>query len=94
LLAIEVREAELDDLLAWLAVFPSKFPWARCVALAQGVNQQRDEMLREAGVIHIVSATRKIATLLELLGRHVERVPHPSLGLLEEIEASLPWNQS
>jgi len=85
LVALEVHDRNLSDVLAWLSAAERRFPQARCVALvdrALSADQQRVppggqeslrdvcDALREAGAWDVAQSPRRLQPMLELARRH------------------------
>ena len=85
LVALEVSERNLGDVLTWLAAALRWFPQSRCVALvdqslssadqsvrSRDTNSQRDivDALREAGTWEVAESPRRLEPLLEVARRH------------------------
>jgi hypothetical protein len=85
LVAVEVRDKNLGDVLAWLSAAERQFPWARCVALVDrslssenptvGPDSEDSlhdvcDTLREAGALEVAESPRRLRPLLELARHH------------------------
>jgi hypothetical protein len=99
--AVEVREQNAGETLAWLAWATGRFGRARFVALVdRGMMSGRrdlDDALREAGALDVARSPRQLQQTVELFGRHAA-LSHRAAGILaanrpleEQVWNLLPW---
>ncbi len=100
---IEVRSANLAEVLAWLTEVGPATPTARFAALAdcaepnRGFQSDVTDALRTAGAVEIVDSPRHLHRLLPLGHRHVAEVARRpdrfpgEQSFADWAWASLPW---
>jgi hypothetical protein len=91
IVALEIGLPSLVRMTSQLALWRTRFAAARFVLLADSELAPLDPMLRDAGAVHIVYATRDLAATVRLIRRHLARVPQLEMTLEESIVARLPW---
>ncbi len=90
---VEVTPSNVQALLDRLAELEWDFPSARVAVVVGRAFRFSEPILREAGAIHFVDSPRQLKPLGEIACRHLDRIPKPKLGLVEQIWADLPWKE-
>lgn len=98
--AIEIRDGNLDEVLAWIANAQHRFPQARAIALLdrsltttrQGVRPSEEQSARdvcnalyEAGATEVIESPRRLQPLLELVRRHMNIASRREAELAENL---------
>lgn len=90
---VEVTPSNVQVVLHRLAEFEWEFPSARVAVVVGRAFRSCEPILREAGAIHFVDSPRQLKPLGEIVCRHLDRIPKPKLGLVEQAWADLPWKE-
>lgn len=90
---VELAEKDADALLARTARWEREFPLARWAIVADRSLAAYEWLLREAGAAWFGTSPRELGPLAGIARRHLEQVPPPELGVVEEIRARLPWGK-
>jgi hypothetical protein len=107
LVALEVHDRNLSNVLAWLAAAEQQFPQARCLALVDRSlsaggpsvrSHSRESVtdvcdaLREAGAMDVAESPRRLASALELGRRHAAaNVAHDTVPAEERSFVEQLW---
>jgi len=91
IVAIEVAAANLDVVLTAVAHWRQRWPRCRVMAVVEPELVAAEVLLREAGVVAVLRATREAPAAARLVERHFAAVPAADLPLEQAILSSLPW---
>jgi len=91
IVAIEVTAVNLDAVLVAVPDWLNRFPHCRCMALVEPELDAAEALLREAGAVAVLRATREVPTAARLVEQHSATAPTPDLPLEQAILSSLPW---
>jgi len=91
IVAAEVTAGNLDALLVAVPDWLRRFPHCRVIAMLESDVLATETMLREAGVVAVLNATREAPSVIRLIQRHLESAPTDDLPLEQAIQRSLPW---
>jgi len=89
----EASRENIDDLLPRMLWLSRDFPLSRIAVVAPRDLASFEWLLREAGAVHFLTSTRRLAPLAGLVIRHLANVPLPPQTMLERIWARLPWGR-
>lgn len=90
-LALETNASNIEGVLRLMIEMQSSSPQARVIILAD-VNVQRwEELLREAGAIHVVYSTRRLEQIIAAARQRIAKVQRSNRTLREAIWSRLPW---
>ena len=91
LVALELTQERLGDVLEFLTALERDFPLAAAVVLARRGLEACEEIVREAGAICFVASPRRLPAVMATVRRHFERYPARYDAGAEAIWATLPW---
>ena len=90
LVAVEVTVDNLARALHYLDAWQAAYPQALLLALLARGNECHEAVLREAGAAHVVTGTRRLHSVKELVHTRIgRRSARPNI--LEEVWDGLPW---
>ena len=93
IVAVEATAGNLEAVLAALPDWVRQFPHCRVIALLGAEVQAAETLLREAGAVAVLNATRDAPSAANLVRRHLETAPQAELPLEQAIERGLPWSK-
>jgi hypothetical protein len=91
---VELSEANLERLVAWLVRLGRDLPLVRAAVVADRSLAPCEGLVREAGAVHFACSTRQLGTLAESAGRHVRSAAGPRSSLAQRIWMELPWGEA
>jgi hypothetical protein len=94
LVALEVTGTNLEAAVSLIVHARREHPAARIGALLDDGAEPVEMLLREAGAVDVLHATRDAPRLAGLALRHLALAPRPELPLREQIAERLPWKRS
>src|SRR5688500_5853901 len=74
--AVEVAAESLEVILRWLVQMSSRYPDARLVALLVPELESAEALLREAGVVEVLTSTIEAPQLAGMAARQARLFPH------------------
>jgi hypothetical protein len=97
---IEFAADKADAILAAIVRINRNFPLSRCVVLMSRALHAWEQVVREAGAIHVVRSPRDLKEVGQLVERHVHNLPPAGPmsdkmpdSLEERILSTLPWSE-
>jgi hypothetical protein len=93
IVAVEATAGNLEAVLAEVPQWLRRFPHCRVVGLLGTEVQAAETLLREAGAVAVLTATRDAPSATGVIRRHLESAPQSELPLEQAIERSLPWSK-
>ena len=99
IVAIEFSLTKAEGILVAIVRMNRNFPFARCIVLLPRTLHAWEQVVREAGAVHVVLSPRTLGEIGGLLQRHGLNSPattpsgRASASLKEEILATLPWSE-
>jgi hypothetical protein len=93
MVVVELSRANLEPLLARMAIFERECPLSRIAVVADRGFRACEWLFREAGAVHFLTSPRELAPLARAIRRHLDQAPAPQQSLAEEIWARLPWGR-
>jgi hypothetical protein len=94
LVALEVTSVSLDAAVSLIVRTRRECPAARFVVLLDAGVESAESLLREAGAVDVLHATRDAPRLAGLAQRHLALAPRQEFSLREQIADRLPWKRS
>jgi hypothetical protein len=91
LAAVEVRAANLDQLVDFVVQLGRRFPRALVVALLAEETTSAERLMQEAGAIDVIGSVLDAPRVARLARRHFAACPPPELDLQELAGQRLPW---
>jgi hypothetical protein len=88
---LEAAAESTDTICRQLIVMHQRFPQAVAVVATDADGQLSTWLFREAGAVDVVSSLPRLATTAQLLERHLQSLPQPTLSLRDAIWNRLPW---
>jgi hypothetical protein len=83
--------AELERAIRLLSQTGRQFPLVRCVIVADRQLEPAEELLREAGAVHVQFGLRGVDVLAAMVRRHAAEFRQPPT-MLDEIWKQIPWS--
>ncbi|HEY5314056.1 MAG TPA: hypothetical protein VIK18_16110 [Pirellulales bacterium] len=71
-----------------------EYPAVRAAVLAQRGNEAYEPLARELGAIHFIDSPRRLAPLVDAVGRYLASQPLPEESLRQQIWRRLPWKSA
>ncbi len=94
LLALEVTTGNLASVVELLVELAARFPAARAVVLADTETRLCEDLLREAGAIHVFDSPRKLEGMRATIRNHLAHAGTADVGFAESVWDALPWREA
>lgn len=88
---VELTSANAVAVLEFLDRLPCDNPAVRAAVLAQRGNEAYEPLARELGAIDFIDSIRRLAPLVDVVGRYLASQPRSQESLRETIWQRLPW---
>jgi DNA-binding response OmpR family regulator len=84
-------ESTSADVVRLVGRMRREFPAVRILAVADRKAEPHRWQILEAGIVWLCTSPRELAPIVEIIRRHLEQVPEPSLTPEQRVWARLPW---
>ncbi|HEX3656607.1 MAG TPA: hypothetical protein VHV55_12400 [Pirellulales bacterium] len=91
---VELTGDSAVAVLEFLDRLACDYPDARAAVLAQRGNEVYELLARELGAIHFIDSPRRLAPLVDVVGRYLASQPLPEESLRQQIWRRLPWKSA
>jgi len=90
LVALELTEANVEEVAERLIEIAARYPAARVVLLTTRAMQHYEWLLREMGAVHLLFSVRQVDALIQIAARHFATVPEQEMSALDRVWMRLP----
>ncbi len=91
---VELSEAGLPRVLAFLAELARRWPHAAALVVAERPLAEHEWLVREAGAVHFDVSPRAAADWARIAQNHFRRAPQQASPLAALAGQELPWEES
>lgn len=81
----------VGELTSLIGRFGRDYPYARVIAVADQILEPLRWRVLESGAVWLCTSPRELGPVVDIVRRHLERVPEPSRSPEQRIWDELPW---